>query len=122
MTTTTTRDRRVESSKESLVARVEELGRRFEAAKHKFDIGARIEQHPLAAVGIAIAAGAVLGMLGGGHRNPGDKRSVGGLISAGLGALVIGALKDFALSQVSGVAKEWIEGKIEGQQQQHDVD
>jgi hypothetical protein len=40
-------DRRVEDAKASLMARVEELARRFKDARDKFDVRAHIETHPL---------------------------------------------------------------------------
>ena len=108
---TTTRDRRVEDAKASLVARLEELGRRIRAARVQLDIPARIAAHPLVAVGVAFALGAVLGGIGRRTRVPDAevKRGLGGAIVAALGAFAVGALKDFAMHQVSGAASQWFE-------------
>ena len=62
-------DRRVEQAKESLMARVDELGRRFKEAREKLDIKSHIEAHPLIAVGAALALGALIGIPGGGRRS-----------------------------------------------------
>ncbi|MGE0401080.1 MAG: hypothetical protein AB7T06_30500 [Kofleriaceae bacterium] len=103
-------DRRAETAKASLRSRLHELERRYEAAKDKLDLGARIAQHPRAAVGIAFGAGLLVGLLG--RRGPSapvveGKRSIGGTIMAALGALAINALKDAALREGTELAKGW---------------
>jgi hypothetical protein len=104
-------DRRAETAKASLRSRLHELERRYEAAKDKLDFGTKIAQHPRAAVGIALGAGLLLGLLGGGRRNRAPaiegKRTFGGTIMAALGALAINALKDAALREGTEMAKGW---------------
>lgn len=101
-------DCRAETAKASLRSRLNELERRYEAAKGKFDLGTRIAHHPRAAVGIALGAGAVLGLFGGRSAAPIEgKRSFGGTILAALGAFAINALKDAALREGAELAKGW---------------
>ena len=109
-------DARAETAKASLRSRLHELERRYEAAKDKLDLGARIAQHPRAAVGIALGVGALLGLLGGprhharaieGTHALDGKRSIRGTIVAALGALAINALKDAALREGTELAKGW---------------
>lgn len=64
--------------------------------------------HPWQAVGIAVAAGAVMGLLGGGKKAPDVKRGVGGTVVAALGAVAMRLIKDAAFRQVAGYAKEWL--------------
>ncbi len=103
-------DKRAERAKESLRSRLHELERRYEQAKDKLDLGARIAQHPRAAVGIALGAGLLLGFISGGRKAAaidGDKRTIGGTIVAALGALAINAIKDAALREGTEIAKGW---------------
>jgi hypothetical protein len=103
-------DRLVEQAKESLMSRVEELSRRFKDAKNKFDVEAQIAAHPLPAIGIAFAIGAVFALAGGRKHTPDAHRGIGGAMMAGLGALAMRMLKDVALGQLSGAARAWMEG------------
>lgn len=98
MTTPVEPERRAEAVKASLIARASELGRRINVARQTLDVRAYIASHPWAAVGIAIGLGASLGMLG--TRRAG--RGLGGTIATALGGLVISAIKDLALHQLSG--------------------
>ena len=104
-------DRRVEQAKESLMARVDELGRRFKEAREKLDIKSHIEAHPLIAVGAALALGALIGIPGGGRRSTPAaddvERGVGAVIAAGLAGIAIRVAKDFAIRHLAGVAKDW---------------
>lgn len=102
-------DRRAEKAKASLRSRLHELERRYEDAKDKLDLGARIAQHPRAAVGIALGAGLLLGLIGGGRRSApaSDGKSIGGTVVAALGALAINALKDAAMREGAEMAKGW---------------
>jgi uncharacterized membrane protein YebE (DUF533 family) len=102
-------DHRAETAKRSLRSRLHELERRYEAAKDKLDLGAQIARHPRAAVGIALGAGALLGLVGG-HKKAtitDGKQSIGGAIIAALGAFAINALKDAALREGAEMAKGW---------------
>ncbi len=51
-------------AKESLMARMDELGKRFQSAKHALDLEAHIAAHPIVSAGIALAAGMLLGSHG----------------------------------------------------------
>ena len=116
METTQDPDRRVEEARASLLAHVEELGRRIQAAKEKLDIKAHIAAHPKLAVGIAFAAGALLGFPG--KRSSSKSSSAvptkgevkSGLLGAAmatLGSLAFALAKNVAFHQLSGQAKTW---------------
>ncbi len=116
-------DPQIAEAKASMFARMDELSRRFSDVKEKLDVGARIAEHPLAAAGIALAAGLLLGTLRGGSspRRAGALRDVtadpSGAEKAGIATAVIGVLgtmafrlvKDAVLGEVSTYAKSWWE-------------
>lgn len=114
-------DRRVEEAKASLMAHADELGRRFKDAREKMDIPAKIAEHPMIAVGAAVALGAFLGLLGGGARpkvvvksapaldSPEVKRGLMTMAGAALGSLVVQFAKDFAVRQLVNHASSWID-------------
>jgi hypothetical protein len=109
-------DRRVEEARESLLARVEELGRRLQDAKDKLDIPAHIAAHPRLAVGIAFAAGALLGFPGKHSKShvPGKAEVKSGLVGAAmaaLGSLAFALAKNVAFHHLSGQAKTWWDRK-----------
>ena len=109
-------DRRVEEARESLAARVEELGRRLQDAKDKLDIPAHIAAHPRLAVGIALAAGVLLGFPGKRSKSSTpDKAEVkSGLVGAAmatLGSLAFALAKNVAFHHLSGQAKNWWDRK-----------
>jgi len=107
----TTPDRRVEEARASLLAHVEELGRRIHDAKAKLDIPAHIAAHPRAAVGIALAVGALLGIPGKrvkpGVPSSDAKTGMMGAAMATLGTLAFTLMKNVAMHHLSGVAKDW---------------
>jgi hypothetical protein len=112
MDTLEDQDRRVEDAKQSLLAHVEELGRRFSAAREKLDIKAHIAAHPRAAVGIAFAAGLLLGIPGGKRSTavPSEaavKTGMVGASMAALGSLVFTLVKNVALHHLSANARNW---------------
>lgn len=110
-------DRRVEEARESLLARVEELGRRIQEAKDKIDIRAHIAANPRVAVGIAFALGALLGLPGKRARTsaPSTKAEVkSGLLGAAvatIGSLAFALAKSVAFHQLSSEAKNWWDRK-----------
>ncbi|MBA3502399.1 MAG: hypothetical protein M4D80_38965 [Myxococcota bacterium] len=109
-------DRRVDEARESLLARVEELGKRLQGAKEKLDIPAHIAAHPGLAVGIALAAGALLGFPGKRSRSstPGAAEVKSGLMGAAmatLGSLVFALAKNVAFDHLRGEAKNWWDRK-----------
>ena len=105
--------RRVDDARESMQARVEELGRRLQDAKNKLDIPAHIAAHPRLAVGIAFAVGALLGLPGGRSKSSvpaGKGQAKSGLMGAAvatLGSLAFSLAKSVAFHQLSGQAKNW---------------
>ena len=120
METTQDPDRRVEEARASLLAHVEELGRRIQAAKDKLDIRAHIAAHPRLAVGIAFAVGALLGFPGKRSSSSSEsskssavptkgevKSGLMGAAMATLGSLAFQLAKSVAFHQLSGQAKTW---------------
>ena len=98
---------RLDEARASLIARIEELGRRLHAARERFDLPAHIVAHPLAAVGIAFAAGALLGIS---RRRPAkadSERSLAGVVAAGVGALALRVGKEIAFKQAADYARGW---------------
>lgn len=107
-------DRRAEEARASLLARVEELGHRLQDAKEKLDISAHIAAHPRAAVGIAFALGALLGIPGKRSKPPAlpteAAEARAGLVGAAvatIGALVFQLAKSIAFHQLSEQARDW---------------
>ncbi len=96
----------------------QDLGDRLKAKLGNFrgsiDLERRIAEHPLPAVGIAFALGAIVGLvrtLGRGHeRAEAVKNStLGGAITGAITALAMRMAKDYALSHLSGAARKWID-------------
>ena len=109
-------DARVEAAKASFAARAEELNRRLRGvrarladARRRLDVRARIETHPLTAVGFAAVTGAVLGGLG--RRPPArpstGPRTTGSVVVGALGAIAMAIVKDYALTKASAAARRW---------------
>jgi hypothetical protein len=73
------------------------------------ELEAKIAEHPLIAIAVAFAAGAVLSMARRATAAPAVKRSMGSLIVGGLGTLAMGFIKNAVLEQVSGAAKQWLD-------------
>jgi hypothetical protein len=98
-------DRRAERAKASLLSRVAQLKHRFADAGHTFDVRAHIEQHPLPAVGIALALGALAGMR---RREPAaGEHSLSGAVLAGLAAVSLRIVRELAMGQLGDIAKRW---------------
>jgi hypothetical protein len=104
-------DRRVEEARASLLARAEELGRRFRDVRSKLDISARLAEHPRAAVAIAFAAGALLGSL----KKRGPKTDVrGGVLGtlfAAAGSVAFALAKNLTIHHLSSAARDWMQGE-----------
>ncbi|MDQ3365107.1 MAG: hypothetical protein M3680_06740 [Myxococcota bacterium] len=114
-------DRLVEEAKASMFARMEEIGRRVSDARHKLDIKAHIAAHPRAAFGIALGVGLLLGIPGGGKKRSDitvdtetAKNGLMGALVAMLGSLAFKLIKDVAMHQVSGAAKDWWDHREDG--------
>jgi len=112
-TTTREPERHLEDARASLVARIEELGRRMREARRKLGIRAHIAAHPVAAVGVALAFGALLGSIGRRPRERAPKtaveRGLGGAIAAALAAFAMGAAKNLAMRRVANAASQWLD-------------
>ena len=111
---TTEDDRRMAQIKASLLARVDELGRRIKDARDKFDIKAHIASHPLVAMSVAAAVGALLGLRAGERSAPSSEdveRSMGAAAMAALAGIAIRVAKDLAVRQLVGATKSWIDGQ-----------
>ena len=98
----------IEEARASLIARIEELGRRLHDVRARLDIAAYITAHPLASVGIAAAAGALLGMRRRVRREAETvQRGFAGMVAAGVGALALRVAKEIAFKQVADAARGW---------------
>jgi hypothetical protein len=110
-------DRRVERAKASLRARIAVLERRLGDVRDRIDLPEQIRRHPLPAVGIAFAFGALVG--GRGRRPTGraaspaapalarKPRTLGGTALALLSALGLQLLRELALRQLRRTAERW---------------
>ena len=99
---------RVEELKESVTSKIDELRSRLSGLNRE-DIEAKIVAHPWPVVGGAFALGLVIA-LARGRKEPEGRRSVGGMIVAGVGAVAVRLLKSYAISQLGDAAKNWIAG------------
>ena len=104
-------DRQIEAARASLVAHLGEIGRRVKAVRARLDVPSHIAAHPLAAVGAALALGALLGMRGGkrGSAGAGDEAAsgIGKAALAGLAALGVRVAKELALRSAAEVGRRW---------------
>lgn len=102
--------RRIEEATESMRARFEELRSYVEDVRQRLDLEARIAAHPLAAVGIAFALGAVLGLGSKRRVVPEEpvRRGLGGAVVAGVTALAMRVAKDAAIRQLADATRGWL--------------
>lgn len=107
-------DRRVEQAKASLRARIAVLERRLGDVRDRIDLPEQIRRHPLPAVGIAFALGALVG--GRGHRpaerraapaSTGRPRTLGGMALAVVSGLAFQLLRELAIGQLRRTAERW---------------
>jgi hypothetical protein len=101
-------EQRVERAKASLLARLELLKQKLTDVRDKVDLKAQIEKYPLPAVGIAFALGVLAGLRR--TRAAATDRSAHPVAStaiAGLAAVGLRLLRELALSQLGGIAKQW---------------
>ena len=75
----------------------------------KRELEKRIEAHPLAAVAIALFAGAIVAVARGSRDAAPRKRTISSAIIGGISALAMGVVKDALLGQLSGAAKSWLD-------------
>lgn len=106
-------ERQIEEAREALVEHLGELNRRFRVARAQLDLPAHIAAHPLAAVGAAFAAGALLGLRASVKRHKGQD-SEGGLgkaITAGIAALGLRLAKEMVMRGATEAARGWWLGR-----------
>lgn len=103
-------DLRATRAKESLLARVEVLKRRFNDAKHRFNPQEQIARYPIPAVGAAFALGVIAGLTRGrsSSSSPSEARSsLTGAAFAGLAAVALRAVREVAMTQLAHAAHQW---------------
>jgi hypothetical protein len=101
-------DRRVERAKASLLARIDLLKGKIGDAKHQLDFKAQIAKHPMPAIGIAFAVGA-LAALGGrapAERSHGEHSLTGAALGA-LAAFGLRLVRELAIGQLGNAARQW---------------
>ena len=74
------------------------------------ELEAKITAHPLAAIAIALAAGAIVGMAGSRSTkdHAPDKRTIRGMLLGGVSAIVMGVIRSAVVEHLSGAAKTWL--------------
>lgn len=101
-------DRRIERAKAQLRSRLAMLEHRFEEVRDRIDVVEQIRRHPMPAIGIGLALGALLG-----YRSAraaagiAPARSIGTAVLAALGAVGMRIARDVALGQLSRAARRW---------------
>jgi hypothetical protein len=100
-------DRRAERARASLRARFTTLEQRFADVRERVDIPAQIRRHPLPAIGIAFALGALAGRRGARVAYEATGRSLGGAVMATLGALALRIAREVAIVQLGRAARRW---------------
>ncbi|HEX3473803.1 MAG TPA: hypothetical protein VHT91_02115 [Kofleriaceae bacterium] len=109
-------DRRVEQAKASLRARMAVLERRLGDVRDRIDLPAQIRRHPLPAVGIAFALGALVGARGrAAGRSPppvapvlvARPRTLGSMALAIVSGLAFQLLRELAIGQLRRTAERY---------------
>lgn len=85
-----------------LEARITELGRRVEETKQAVDLARVVREHPAAAAGIALGAGALIALVFGGKRGP---------VLSAIGAVITGTAVQVARTWASTQLEGVLEGK-----------
>jgi hypothetical protein len=102
-------DRRAERAKASLRARLATLEHRLGEVRDRVNIPAQIREHPLPAVAIALALGALAGRRSASAAaSDGGGRSLGASALASLGALGLRVVRELAIIQLSRAARHWL--------------
>lgn len=105
-------DQRALRAKASLLSRVELLKHKLTEARQQLDLPAQIAKHPLPAVGLAFALGALVGRWR--RRSapegpaPGSLRSA---VFATLTAIGMRVVRDVALAQLGHTVRQWWSGR-----------
>ena len=103
-------DRRVERAKASLRARFASLEQRLGDVRDRIDLPAQIRRHPLPAVGIAFALGALAGRRGARIASRvAAERSIGATALGALGALGLRVVRELVILQLTRAARHWID-------------
>ncbi len=104
-------ERRAERAKASLLARLDQLKHKVSDAKHQLDVPSQIAAHPLPAVGLAFALGAVAAL---GRPRPvaaaAPEHGQHSLRNAALTAIAgfgLRVVREVALTQLGNAAKQW---------------
>lgn len=111
-------DRRVERAKASLLARVEVLKHKLGDVKHQVSVQAQIAKHPLPAIGIAFAVGALVALGRPRRAHPREaveqalttlpkERSLGKLAFGAIATFGLRMLRELAVAQLGNAAKQW---------------
>jgi hypothetical protein len=81
----------------------------------KLDLKSSITQHPLAAVGIAAAAGALIGIVRP-KKNKTQRGRIQGMLITGLGMIAMRAAREFAMKQIGSYAKDYLDRRQQEKQ------
>jgi hypothetical protein len=109
-------DRRVEQAKASLRARIAVLERRLGDVRDRIDLPEQVRRHPLPAVGIAFALGALVGGRGraAGRATPPAApalaprpRTLGSMARAVVSGLAFELLRELAIGRLRRAAERW---------------
>ena len=109
-------DRRVEQAKASLRARIAVLERRLGDVRDRIDLPEQIRRHPLPAIGIAFALGALVGARGraAGRAAPplapvlvARPRTFGSMVLAIVSGLAFQVLRELAIGQLRRTAERY---------------
>lgn len=110
-------------AKASLMARMDELGKRFQRAKHALDLEAHITDHPLVAAGVALAAGLLIGSHGTRRllvvksgdaethvsaEQHAERKTLMGAAFGLLTTIAMSAVKDYVFDHAKTYAKTWL--------------
>jgi hypothetical protein len=123
-------DRRVAQARASLRARIAVFERRLGDVRDRIDLPEQIRRHPLPAVGIAFAFGALVG--GRGSRPAGRAapafdarpRTLGGMALAVVSGLTFELLRELAIGQLRRTAERWWSeqaGALDEPSSEHDL-
>ncbi|HEY6177269.1 MAG TPA: hypothetical protein VIX73_22585 [Kofleriaceae bacterium] len=102
-------DRRAERARASLRARFATLEQRLDDVRTRIDVPEQIRRHPLPAIGIAFALGALAGHRGARVASQVTERSFGGAVLAALGAIGLRIAREVAVMQLGRAARRWID-------------
>lgn len=92
----------------SFAVRFERIGRRLDAMAERLALGDRIAAHPWRAVGIAAAAGALVGLALDRRSDAAPKRrTLTDIAVAALAGMALRQVRDLAIREAAGAARRW---------------